>query len=1002
MFVAVAICVAGFVGLDASVLSRIRDRHRMVFVHGGLALSMILLNGRISGWVVPCFYVWIEVTNVLLIIELWNLASEVFDPRQAKRLFGLIGSGGSLAAILTGFAVRPFVTRFGIEAMLPLLSILILSAGALALASLGLRRPTAHPRRRQQQVRSRMHFNPYFVSIAALVALGALVTVITDYQFKILASNTFVEEGALISFLGEFYGVVNIITLLLQILAVGVLTTQLGILAGLLFIPSTVFLGSVGLLISPGILAGALTKGAEQVGKFTFQTVSIELLWTPVSVSKRRALKPIINGTVKTIAEAATGLLIFILLSFDDLESLSVLVMLSLGCWCLVAFRLRSLYSQTLARAIERREIEVGEVVIGPLDAATIKMVAKTLLKGTELQQLFILRGLHGMPLGPWRRELEQVFREGPMGVRQQIMELCHDQPEILSNQTLLQAAEARDELSADAIGTLGQRNSLEVLPLITQLLANGSPDLRAASARALLQLSGGQDEDAKLTMNSLLNGSCPESVAALNRIDPAFYRLNGQQFRRLLASKQHSVQLAALDYARRFPENQFIPWIISMAKNDAPLMEIRRTLKAFPSAPVVNSCLEALTTCKQDYSNRLAVVRILRDHPDPSALEVLLRLIEKADLILLEAITDTVREMLTEVPLPLTAPTILSSKCEQLAFRACYFNRLLSMASWEPNSELLRDYYEHQYRRFVTALLKLRVLHHPEFPLTDALAALQNGDSGSRSLVIELFEGTLGSLERARVLPLLELDSPRDRDSQLSPYYPGLPDDLIKELEKGVYSRESWYSAICLAHLLDADRTLRIDRLDWQQVPITAIHRELLTRTVPMDPQRFVDAFPFELNMERANLPMYSILERTIILSSLSLFEKLPAETLSGIAQIVTELQMEEGTRLFSYGDQGDSLFVIASGEVLIHRDHLPLSRLGPGACFGEMALLDGSSRSADATVEADAVIFQVAGEDFDNLMHSHKELMRGVIRLLASRLKESDEERLVASGNG
>ena len=45
--------------------------------------------------------------------QFWLLASEIFNPRQAKRLFSLIGVGGSIAGISSGYLIRPFVQAYG-------------------------------------------------------------------------------------------------------------------------------------------------------------------------------------------------------------------------------------------------------------------------------------------------------------------------------------------------------------------------------------------------------------------------------------------------------------------------------------------------------------------------------------------------------------------------------------------------------------------------------------------------------------------------------------------------------------------------------------------------------------------------------------------------------------------------------------------------------------------------------------------------------------------------
>jgi len=70
-------------------------------------------------------------------------------------------------------------------------------------------------------------------------------------------------------------------------------------------------------------------------------------------------------------------------------------------------------------------------------------------------------------------------------------------------------------------------------------------------------------------------------------------------------------------------------------------------------------------------------------------------------------------------------------------------------------------------------------------------------------------------------------------------------------------------------------------------------------------------------------------------------------------IAQVTTEESHALGTRIFQYGDPGDKLYILLDGKVRISRDvpgmgEEALAVLGPGAVFGEMALLSAQPRSA------------------------------------------------------
>ena len=56
-----------------------------------------------------------------------------------------------------------------------------------------------------------------------------------------------------------------------------------------------------------------LAKFSDQTFKFTLNNSSMELLWLPVRPEKRKAVRPVIGGTIKSIVEVCAGLLMFVL-----------------------------------------------------------------------------------------------------------------------------------------------------------------------------------------------------------------------------------------------------------------------------------------------------------------------------------------------------------------------------------------------------------------------------------------------------------------------------------------------------------------------------------------------------------------------------------------------------------------------------------------------------------------------------------------------------------------
>jgi CRP/FNR family transcriptional regulator, cyclic AMP receptor protein len=127
-------------------------------------------------------------------------------------------------------------------------------------------------------------------------------------------------------------------------------------------------------------------------------------------------------------------------------------------------------------------------------------------------------------------------------------------------------------------------------------------------------------------------------------------------------------------------------------------------------------------------------------------------------------------------------------------------------------------------------------------------------------------------------------------------------------------------------------------------------------------------------------------------------LFESLDDETARKLCQLLESIDCKAETSLFRSGDEGDAMYLIERGKVRIcvqatdGRD-MTLTELGRGDFFGEMALLDGQRRSADAIVAEDARLAVLSREHFLSFVRSSPDVALELLTALANRLRHTDE---------
>lgn len=134
-------------------------------------------------------------------------------------------------------------------------------------------------------------------------------------------------------------------------------------------------------------------------------------------------------------------------------------------------------------------------------------------------------------------------------------------------------------------------------------------------------------------------------------------------------------------------------------------------------------------------------------------------------------------------------------------------------------------------------------------------------------------------------------------------------------------------------------------------------------------------------------------LVEKVLILKSLSIFKDTPENILADLAPLMLEEEYEKDTLLFREGETGDCMFIIRNGEVRIHKGTTTLAVLKEREVFGELSLLDAETRSASATCQTDCILFRIDQEPFYELIDSRPEVARGIIKMLCQRLRAQNE---------
>ena len=132
-------------------------------------------------------------------------------------------------------------------------------------------------------------------------------------------------------------------------------------------------------------------------------------------------------------------------------------------------------------------------------------------------------------------------------------------------------------------------------------------------------------------------------------------------------------------------------------------------------------------------------------------------------------------------------------------------------------------------------------------------------------------------------------------------------------------------------------------------------------------------------------------------LLRSVPLFAGLEEGELERFSQVAVPRTFPAGTRVFHEGDSSDACYIVRDGSFRVTREHsdgraITLATLGPGEIFGELAMLDGDTRSASAESITDGTLLALPANDVRSLLGRNPEIALKLVAGLVRRLRAAN----------
>lgn len=488
-------------------------------------------------WLAAAFYIWVNCYGIIAPVQAWTFANRAFDTRQAKRLFGLIGSGASIGSIVGGLLAQLLAKRIGAINLLLVLAALIFCQTALVTFAWSVRRKDirdAAPARAPYGFGDTVRLiaqSPYLRLLAAVVFIVAVVTQWTQFQFSLAAELRYADDpDRLTTFFGGFNFYMGLVALLVQLFVTGPMLSRFGVAVTILILPLALGVGSGLIFVAPVLWTVMLTNGLDQGLRFSVDKATFELLYLPIPASQRTAVKGMIDLLVNRIADGAGGILLgvlthgfsFMLFSLPGfnlgLRGVAAVNLVLIGVWVAVAMGLRRGYVDTIKDSIHSYRLNIERETTRVLDRSTTQILAGALTGDDPEKILYALsmleqeqrqvphpavRGLLAHPSPAVRaRALAILNRAGDRSVIPQVETMLHDRDLAVRTEALLYLAYQTRVDPLERIQALGDFSDFSIRASMVAFLSQPGKMQNLDAARlildAMIKENGEEDEGAR------------------------------------------------------------------------------------------------------------------------------------------------------------------------------------------------------------------------------------------------------------------------------------------------------------------------------------------------------------------------------------------------------------------------------------------------------------------------------------------------------------------------
>ena len=355
----------------SSRVSRIRLMTTMQVIFIGCLVAFYVL-AQAKAPIGLAFYLWLGIFNALVVSNFWSFANDLFTEEAGKRVFGIIGFGASIGAIVGAFVPHVLHKYLGIHGLM-LFAVVCLGISIVLYQIIDKRFAATKQEKDKQKETNK---EPAGAAAASKDKKGGFSLVIHDRYLRLLAVMLLVatiinttgeyvignvatqhaahlakaaQDAYISQFYSDYYGIVNIVSAVLQGLVVARVLTVLGLRRALFIMPAIVLFGWIGVFTFVNLAMIRIEKTSENSLDYSLHNTIRQALFLPTSPAAKYKAKAAIDTFFFRMGDVIAGIgivFLFVEVLGVGVKAFAALNVVLAAVWLLLAYRTGKLYDE--------------------------------------------------------------------------------------------------------------------------------------------------------------------------------------------------------------------------------------------------------------------------------------------------------------------------------------------------------------------------------------------------------------------------------------------------------------------------------------------------------------------------------------------------------------------------------------------------------------------------------------------------------------------------------